>query len=337
MIEMDESRIVLESRAGFEFEDEGVLNPACIEKDGLVHMFYRAVGKGNFSTIGYCQIKDNKVVYRSDKPVLVPEYQYESQGLEDPRITYFDGKYYMFYTAFDGQNALVAYATSNDLKTFKKEGLITPQFTYDEAEDIFRNSGVGKKYIFFEKAFKKYRGEDVYLWEKDAMLFPKKINGRYAIIHRILPGIQICYFDDFSQFTQDFWRKHLKNLDDFLILDPKYNFESSYIGGGCVPIETPDGWLLIYHAVQGSEKEKIYSACAALLDLNNPQKVIGRLSYPLFSPEKDWEKKGIVNNVVFPTGAIIKNGILSIYYGAADKKIAVRSIKIEKLLEELKK
>jgi predicted GH43/DUF377 family glycosyl hydrolase len=337
MIEMDESHIVLESRVGFGFEDEGVLNPACIEKDGLVHMFYRAVGKGNFSTIGYCQLKDNKVVYRSDKPVLIPEYQYESQGLEDPRITYFDGKYYMFYTAFDGQNALVAYATSLDLKTFKKEGVITPQFTYDEAEDIFRNSGVDEKYVFFEKAFKKYRGEDVYLWEKDAMLFPKKINGRYAIIHRVLPGIQICYFDDFSELTQDFWRKYLRNLNDFLILDPKYDFESNYIGGGCVPIETTDGWLLIYHSVSGSEKMKVYSACAALLDLKNPQKVIGRLPYPLFSPEKDWEKEGIVSNVVFPTGAIIKNETLFIYYGAADKKIAVRSIKIEKLLEELKK
>ena len=334
---MDESSVVLEGRIGFGFEEEGVLNPACIEKDGLIHMFYRAVGKGNFSTIGYCQLKDNKVIYRSDKPVLVPEYQYESQGVEDPRITYFEGKYYLFYTSFDGQNALVAYATSLDLKTFKKEGVITPQFTYDEAEDIFRNSGVDKKYVFFEKAFKKYRGEDVYLWEKDAMLFPRKINGRYAIIHRVLPGIQICYFDDFSEFTQDFWRKYLRNLNDFLILDPKYDFESSYIGGGCVPIETEDGWLLIYHAVSGSEKMKVYSACAALLDLKNPQKVIGRLPYPIFSPEKDWEKEGIVSNVVFPTGAIIKNGILSIYYGAADKKIAVRSIKIEKLLEELKK
>jgi beta-1,2-mannobiose phosphorylase / 1,2-beta-oligomannan phosphorylase len=337
MIKMDEGSVVLESRPGVEFENEGVLNPACIQEYNITHMFYRAVRRGNFSTIGYCQLKDNKVVYQSDKPVMIPEYQYESKGIEDPRITFIDGKYYMFYTAFDGQNALVAYATSNDLKTFTKEGLITPQFTYDEAEDIFRNSGVDKKYIFFEKTFKKNYGEDVYLWEKDAMLFPRKINGKYAILHRILPGIQICYFDNFDQLTQDFWRKYLKNFNDFIVLDPKYPFESSCIGSGCVPIETPDGWLLIYHAVQGENEAKVYSACAALLDRNNPQKVIGRLPYPLFSPEENWEKEGIVSNVVFPTGAIVKNNIISIYYGAADKKIAVKSIKIEKLLEELKK
>jgi len=338
MIKIDKGKVILESRVEFEFENAGVLNPACIEKDGLVHMFYRAIKEGNFSTIGYCQLKNNKVVYRSDVPVIVPEYIYESKGIEDPRITYIDGKYYMFYTAYDGKNAVVAYATSPDLKTFTKKGLITPQITYDEAEDIFRNSGVTNKYIYFEKTFRQNTDNSVYLWEKDTILFPKKINGRYAMIHRVLPGIQICYFDDFDQLTQDFWRNYLKNLNDFVILDPKFPFENSYIGGGAVPIETSAGWLLIYHSAQENITEgRIYHACAALLDKDNPQKVIGRLSYPLFSPKNDWEREGIVNNVVFPTGTILKNGILSIYYGAADKRIAVRSIKIEKLLKELKK
>ena len=121
MVKVSNGEIVLESRTNLEFENEGVLNPACVEKDGIVHMFYRAVRRGGFSTIGYCQLKDNKVIYRSEKPILFPEYSYEKGGLEDPRITFLEGKYYLLYTAYDGLSALVAYATSSDLKTWTKK------------------------------------------------------------------------------------------------------------------------------------------------------------------------------------------------------------------------
>lgn len=336
MIKVEDCGIILESREGMDFESEGVLNPACVEKDGIIHMFYRAVGKGNFSTIGYCQIKDDKVVYRSDKPLLVPEFNYESRGMEDPRITYLDGKYYMLYTAYDGKNALVAYAISSDLITWEKKGLITPQLSYDEAEDIFRNSGIIKKYTFFEKTFRQMIGDTVFLWEKDTMLFPKKFDGKYVLIHRILPGIQICYFDSFDKLTLDFWREYLKKLGDWIIMDPKYQFENGYIGGGCVPIETDEGWLLIYHTAEETFEGRIYRTAAALLDKNDPKKVIGRLPYPLFSPEKEWEKQGTVDNVVFPTGTIVDKGMLKIYYGAGDKRIAYKKIDMKELVNLLK-
>lgn len=336
MIEVSKGEIILEPRKNFEFEEEGVLNPACVIRDGIVHMFYRAVKKENFSTIGYCQIKDNKVIYRNDKPVIIPEYRYESHGIEDPRITLIEGKYYMFYTAYDGQNAVVAYATSNDLKTWIKKGLVSPQISYDEAEDIFRNSGVGEKYTFYEESFRRNRTDKIKLWEKDAMLFPKKINGKYALIHRVLPGIQVCYFDDFDQLTQNFWKDYLKDLNDYLIIDPEFCHENAYIGGGCVPVETDNGWLLIYHSVEANVKKgNIYHASVALLDKDNPTKVKKVLPYPLFSPEEEWEKTGIINNVVFPTSTVLNGDILSIYYGAADFRIGVRKIKISDLLKEL--
>jgi predicted GH43/DUF377 family glycosyl hydrolase len=132
-------------------------------------------GKGNFSTIGYCQIKNGQVIFRADKPILVPEYSYEKQGIEDPRITFLDGNYYMMYTAYDGQNAVIAYAVSSDLKKWKKMGPISPQMSYDKAEDIFRNSGVKENYTFFEKLYRYMRSDKVKLWEKDAILFPKKL------------------------------------------------------------------------------------------------------------------------------------------------------------------
>ena len=338
MIKVTNGEIILESRQGFDFENGGVLNPACVFKDGIIHLFYRAVRKGNFSTIGYCQIKDDKVIFRSDKPILAPEYNYESHGLEDPRVTFLDGKYYMFYTAFDGLNAVVAYAVSNDLKNWEKKGLITPQITYDEAEDIFRSSGVSERYVDYEKIFRKNKGEKVYLWEKDAMLFPKKINGKYALLHRILPGIQIVYFDDFDQLNQGFWKNYLRNLKNYLVLDPKYSFQNLYIGAGGVPIETSEGWLLIYHSVESDVKKgQIYHASAVLLDLEDPTKVIGMLPYPLFSPETKWEKKGVVNNVVFPTAGTVKDNQLLVFYGAADDKIGLRKINLSELLRELKK
>jgi predicted GH43/DUF377 family glycosyl hydrolase len=331
---VSQGRIILKNRDNFEFENEGVFNPACIKKDGITHIFYRATQKGNFSSIGYCQLKDNKIINQDNKPIIFPEYRYESHGIEDPRITYIDNKYYLFYTAYDGINAVVAYATSTDLKTFNKKGLVTPQASYDKAEDIFRDSGVSKKYTFFERIFKKNHN-NIYLWEKDAVLFPKKINGKYALLHRILPGIQILYFDDFDQITQAFWQDYLKNLNDYVVLDPRYPFENSHIGAGCVPIETSKGWILIYHTVENTKTGKIYHASAALLDKNNPQKVIGRLDHPLFSPESDWEKDGVVNNVVFPTSAIVEDDLIYIYYGAADNKIGLRTVDLSQLLKEL--
>jgi len=155
-------------------------------------------------------------------------------------------------------------------------------------------------------------------------------------MHRILPGIQICYFNDLKELSDDYWKKYLKELDKNIIMEPKYWFESAYIGGGCPPIEIDEGWLLIYHAVCLEEGKKIYRASAALLDKNDPQRVIGRLEEPLFSPEEEWEKIGVTNNVVFPTGAVVAEDILEIYYGGGDQSIGLVTIKVKDLLDELK-
>ncbi|HPN55128.1 MAG TPA: pesticidal protein Cry7Aa [Candidatus Moranbacteria bacterium] len=337
MIQIKDEGIILEA-TNLPFESGAVLNPTCIEVDGITHMFYRAVRKeDSVSSIGYCQIDEKgKAINRLDHPVLFPEHDFEKKGVEDPRVVFLDGIYYFFYTAFDGKNAVIAYATSNDLKTFKKQGIISAQFTYDEAEDLFRQSKVRERYQFFESVLKDRAGKDVLLWEKDAFIFPKKINGKFALIHRVLPGIQISYFDSFSELNDDYWRKYFLELDKYIILDPKYEFESRNIGGGAVPIETEEGWLLIYHAVEDSKYGKIYHASAALLDRDDPTKEIGRLRMPLFSPKEKWEKLGDVNNVVFPTGCVIRDDQLFVYYGAGDKVIAAKSMSLENLLSELK-
>ena len=132
-------------------------------------------------------------------------------------------------------------------------------------------------------------------------------------------------------------RGHLKELNRFILLDTEYRFENRNIGGGCPPIETEDGWLLVYHAVEDRPKGRVYHAAAVLLDRDDPFKVIGRLPEPLFSPEAESELHGDTNNVVFPTGAIVRDGRLFIYYGAADSRIMAKSLDLKELLEALKR
>ncbi|MFX0138860.1 MAG: winged helix-turn-helix domain-containing protein [Candidatus Hodarchaeota archaeon] len=335
MIKVKKEGIILESTE-LEFENQAVLNPTILQQGNILHLFYRAVRSGNYSSIGYCRLEGPlNIVERAKIPVMSPEYEYEQHGLEDPRIVLLDGVYYMFYTAYNGKNALIAYATSEDLKTWKKHGIISPQITYDEAEKFFRMSKLKERYFFFESYYKDIIAPDVLLWEKDSFLFPKKINGKFALIHRILPDIQIIYFDDFSQLTLDYWKEYLKHLGDFVILEANHGYESRNIGAGAPLIETKMGWLMIYHAVEDTNQGKTYSASAALLDRNNPQKVLGRLKKPLFTPTEDYEKFGDVGNVVFPSGTAIFDDRLYIYYGAADSRIAAVSVNLNEILKEL--
>ncbi|MCJ7471404.1 MAG: pesticidal protein Cry7Aa [Actinobacteria bacterium] len=334
MINIRDEGIILEETS-LNFEARGVLNPACIKVDDTVHMFYRAISKNNISSIGYCQLRNNKIIKRLDKPVIFPEYEYEKKGIEDPRIVFLEGLYYMTYTAYDGKNAMIAYATSSDLINFKKGGIISPKITYKEADKIFKKTNIGKKYDYFEKIYEKSLGEEVLLWDKDACLFPKKINNKYALLHRILPSIQVSYFNDFSELDTVYWEEYLEKINDYVVIDPELSFENEYVGTGCPPIETAYGWLLIYHCVERINNNLQYHSSVALLDINNPLSVLNRLKKPLFSPVENWEKAGNVNNVVFPTGAIIEKDRLYIYYGAADKLIASKSIELDELIQEV--
>jgi predicted GH43/DUF377 family glycosyl hydrolase len=136
--------------------------------------------------------------------------------------------------------------------------------------------------------------------------------------------------------TKEFWKKYFVELKKHIVMNPCNNkHESKYIGGGCPPIETEHGWLLIYHGVEETDTGLIYSACAALLNLDDPSKIIARLPYPLFSPEHDWELNGKVNNVVFPSGTALFGDTLYIYYGAADSQIACASLSLTALMKEL--
>lgn len=327
------------------FENLGVFNPAVMQEGKDIHIFYRAVRDGNFSTLGYCKLDGPlKIVERHKKPIFYSETPEEFQGVEDPRITKIDDTYYLAYSAYDGINVFGAYATSKDLKTFERQGIITPKFTFEEYSKLIKNNfeKINLMHLMFYNLFIRYRLADImksriYVWDKNIMFFPKKIRGKYAVLHRLYPSIQIFYFKSPSDLTIDFWKDYISNLQKHIILIPKYKHENGHIGGGCPPIETEAGWLLIYHSAQLSPNGYIYHACAALLDLKNPKKLIARLKEPLFSPTESYEKSGYVSNVVFPTGTAVIGDKLYIYYGAADTSVAVASLNISTLLNELKK
>ncbi len=338
MIQVIKEGILL-TMSDAEFENEGVLNPAVIREGDSVHIFYRAVQKGNHSTIGYCRLDGPlTLVERWDKPFMVPEFDYELQGVEDARITKIDDLYYMTYTGYDGVNARGALATSKDLKHFEKQGLLVPNFTFAEFVSIVETiENLNENYYTNQKFY--YLADDVekkmILWDKNVIFFPRKIHGKFVFLHRLRPGIQLVSVKSLDDLTKPFWKKYFQNLTDHIVLDPIYKHEWSYIGGGCPPIETEQGWLLIYHGVKKTEKGLVYSACAALLDLHNPIKEIARLPYPLFTPEYEWELIGEVNNVVFPTGAALFGNTLFIYYGAADSLIACARVNLPDLVSEL--
>ncbi len=320
-----------------DFENFAVLNPGSWQEGRTVHLFYRALDKEFRSSIGYARLEGPmKVVERWEKPILEREFDYESKGVEDPRIVKIEDTFYLFYVAHDGKNAITAYATGNDLFTLKKRGVLSPRIPYRRADRIFRKSRLKDSYSFFAAYYEKEMGEDVLLWHKDIFLFPEKIRGRFALLHRVLPDIQLIFFSDFKELTASFWTKHLKELSEYVVLENKHWFETRNIGGGCVPIATDEGWLLIFHTVEARNEGRVYHACAALLDREDPRKVIGRLHEPLFSPEEPWEKRGHVPNVVFPTGTAVFGDTLYMYYGAADKRIAVASVKLKELIKEMK-
>jgi predicted GH43/DUF377 family glycosyl hydrolase len=321
------------------FENEGVLNPTTIREGDHVHMFYRAVSTGNYSSIGYCTLSGAlEVESRLDVPLLFPQFQYESHGIEDPRITKIGELYYLTYTAYDGVNALGALATSKDLQHFEKHGIIVPQVTYNEFKHLAEVKGaINEKYGRYNDRdyLHTQPGKPFLMWDKNVIFFPRRIHGKLYFMHRIKPDIQIAAVEDLHELTKDYWEHYFIHLAENIALMPRYEHEVSYIGGGCPPIETAAGWLLIYHGVHDTTKGYVYSACAALMDLDNPRKEIARLPYPLFKPEFEWELKGEINNVCFPTGTALFDDTLYIYYGAADERIATASLSLSALLAEL--
>lgn len=322
-------------------------NAGMVLDGDIVHMAYRycewrtkfdPATQSNYAVdeVRYARLTPHgELLFDTNRPLLSPSEPWDVSGCQDARIVPFEGAYYLFYCGWDkdaapaGQDrARVGIARTRDFITAEKLGYV-----------------------------------DHYTWDKDAFIFPQRIGGKIAYVHRVSPNIQIDYFDSFEELLdRRNWADYERRVEASTVLRAAFPWECGKVGGSVPPILTEDGWLLIYHAVEVfperlvsweeaavalQDREKaaaffatqpfIYRAGAALLDAHNPSRVIARLPYPILEPEEDYERFGDVGNVVFPVGGYVYEGDLYISYGAADRCVALAKAPLDELLGELRK
>ncbi len=199
------------------WESLNVYNPTVTEHNGLLHMLYRGQGADRISRLGYAASMDGVKWWRLDRPVLVPDTPYEARGVEDPRVTCLEGRFALVYTAYSPHGVRMALATSQNMIGWLRHGVILPN-------------------------------ED----NKNGALFPRRVRGRYCLLHRRYPDIWLAYSDDLLH-----WDGHTA------VLRPRPgSWDSVRVSAAGAPAYTPYGWLLLYNGVAPG---KTYRLGAALL------------------------------------------------------------------------
>lgn len=302
------------------WESVATLNGCPIRIGEEIHMVYRAIGKPdlifspdvNTSIIGKAVAHDGNH-FDSKIPFISPSEEYDTYGCEDPRVTFFEGKYYIFYTAlskipFQASGIKVACAVSDDFKSIQEKHLVTP---------------------FNAKAM---------------TLFPERINGKVTALFTLhtdeppahIVVVQANEISDFwdAAFWDVWYKEYEKNI---LVLERRPH---DHCEVGAPPILTEDGWLVIYSHTQHyfDESRRLFGIEAVLLEKENPFHILGRTMSPIIVPETSYEHYGMVKNITFPSGAMLyENGKLYIYYGAADTVCARASVSCKDLISSMKK
>jgi predicted GH43/DUF377 family glycosyl hydrolase len=241
---------------------------------------------------------DEKPSFAAD-PANYPE---EEWGVEDARVTWLEGdrrQWIIAYTAYSHSGPLVSLAKTDDFVTFSRLGPVMPP-------------------------------ED-----KDAALFPRRFGDRYAMIHRpFSPGSSGAHI--WLSFSPDLihWGEHR------ILLQARRGawWDANKIGLGPPPLETAEGWLILYHGVRTTAGGCLYRLGLALLDLENPARALRRSDQWVFAPETPYERQGDVNGVVFPCGWILDepSGIIRLYYGGADTCLALATAQLSDVLDYLR-
>lgn len=312
---------IIAPRPEVPWESRATFNSAAIFEDEKVHFLYRALGDTDLSVLGYATSSDGiNIDQRSDKPAYIPREPFETPGgnkfnsisqhfmsgggyggIEDPRITRIDDKVYLTYVAFDGANpprVAISGIGIDDFLNNNWDAWDTPKLI----------SAPG-------------------MVNKSAVVFPRKVNGKYVVLHRVYPNILIDYVDNLNFETY---------LEGHHFIPPRKNFwDSKKVGAGAPPIETDDGWLLVYQSV-GYQDPSRYKVGAMMLDRDNPSKVLYRTHMPIIEPNEDYENNGFKAGVVYPCGAVIMKNKLNIYYGGSDSYLCAATADVDKFLFEMK-
>jgi predicted GH43/DUF377 family glycosyl hydrolase len=322
-IQKHEANPIIEPRPDVFWEMKATFNPAAVMAGGRIHLLYRAIGHDDMSTLGYAASEDGVAI--SERPetvafahrnkgsrplVTVPKINYLSGGgcaggSEDPRLVLIaeDARLYLTYTAFDGWGSVrIALASI--------------------AEDDFLH----QRWAWSDPVFLSPPGEV----HKNWVLFPEKINGKYAILHSLSPDVQIAYVDDLAEFQDDD-----RNIESrYARATDRAVWDNWVRGAGPPPIKTHLGWLLFYHAMDVKDPNR-YKLGAMILDKDDPTKVLYRSRVPILEPEEWYENNGWKSGVVYSCGAVVKNGELYVYYGGADAVVCVAVANLDRFLDEL--
>lgn len=314
---------ILSPRSNKWWEMEGSFNPGVIRLGGETYLLYRAIGNDGVSRIGYAKSTDGiHIDDRSLTPVFSivnprsmnePSHKqvydpvmYPSGGswggCEDPRIVKIGSTIYMTFNAFDGWDFLRIGVTSIKENDFKKKIwqwtkplLISPQ------------GEVNKNWV----------------------IFPEKINGKFAILHSLSPDVGIDYVDRLEELSNG--TKVIKSKFNNRV--PRETWDTWVRGAGPPPIRTGEGWLVLYHAINKKEPSR-YKLGAMLLDLKNPKKIIARSASAILLPDMWYENDG-KPGVVYACGAVVNKDLLYVYYGGGDKYSCVATTPIKTLLQDL--
>lgn len=305
------------------WESKATFNPSAVYDGAKVHLVYRAIGSDDSSVIGYGSSGDglgideriSHPVYakltpfqKAGKDVVMSPVLYCSGGgwnggCEDPRLTLIDDRVYMTYTAFDSWNSVRIALTSIALL------------------DLQNKQWQWKKPVFISPP-----GEI----NKNWVIFPEKINGKYAILHSITPDIAIEYVDSLDGFDgETFVKSSYKSKAPY-----RDSWDSWVRGVGPAPLKTKYGWLVLYHAMDVNDPNR-YKLGALILDEKEPTKILYRSTIPVLEPDEYYENEGFKAGVVYSCGAVVKDGQLIVYYGGADTVVCAASTDLDAFLEEL--
>jgi beta-1,2-mannobiose phosphorylase / 1,2-beta-oligomannan phosphorylase len=281
--------------------------PVTMEHDGDVRKFLDERGFMRLAFISHIRLvkldpSGFRVTHIDEEATFVPFNIDEEYGVEDPRLEYINGRYYMTYVGVSKEMGITtALASTTDFKKFERHGIIFNQEN------------------------------------KDVILFPEKFRKGYCAIHRPVARHQFSNPNMQSAFSPDIihWGQH-----KLLIATRPGRWDGAKIGGGTNVIKTDKGWLEIYHGVEKispTDPIGVYKAGALLLDPEDPSKVLARSRDPILGPDEDAEKEGFVRNVIFPTGAIMdqNNSHIILYSGGADTFVTATKVSLEEIFDNL--
>jgi predicted GH43/DUF377 family glycosyl hydrolase len=311
---------IVEPKDRHVWESKATFNPGAFYANGKVHMLYRAIGDDDSSVLGYARLRDGYIV---EERLVTPSFSrlkhreqrgvtfqipYSSGGgwnggCEDPRLTLIGDTVYMIYIAFDGWGSLRVSLTSIQLQDFLK-----------------------KKWNWKKPVFISPPGQI----NKNWVLFPEKINGKFAVLHSFYPKILISYFDSLNELDG----KTFIKSDNTRPVDMTRTWDSWFRGVGPTPIKTDKGWLILYHAMDHKNPDR-YRVGALLLDIDDPTKILYRSAQPILEPDEIYENQGYKAGVVYACGAAVVDDELFVYYGGADKFTCVASAPLKPFLKEL--